>query len=298
MASVCLTASMAKLDDGETTGADATFSLAGLAEHTGVPARTIRYYQSEGLLARPGKHGREAVYGGEHVERLELIIELRDRGLTLTAIKELVTAHHPARTVAEWLGIDSTLSVPWSDDRPKVLDRDEIRTLLGPRRKGMLADLQEYGFVRPDESGMWIVTSPYLLDLALQLQDAGIDLEITARLRDLLNERLEHTVDEAVTLIVDRVGAGFAGRGRAGELATALGALRPVAREMTSLILAQQVERALRELVHVGPVAVRRAARRRARAQRQREDQGRGTGDPVAVEPGVAEPVDQAVGRP
>lgn len=264
----------------------AAYPLAELAERSGVPARTIRYYQSEGLLPRPAKQGRGAVYGPEHVERLELIIELRDRGLTLNAIKELVTAHHPARTVAEWLGIDSTLSVPWSDDRPRVETRDEIRELLGPRRRGMLADLQEYGFVRPDESGMWIVPSPYLLDLALQLQDAGIDLEISAKLRDLLNERLAFAVDEAVKLIVDRVGAGFAGRGGAGELATALGALRPVAREMTSLILAQQVERALRELVHLGPVAVRRAARRRLKEQRQREE-------PLPEAPG-----DQPVGSP
>ena len=45
------------------------------------------------------------------------------------------------------------------------------------------------------------------------------------------------------------------------ELATAVGALRPVARETTSLILAQEVERALRELVDRGPEAIARARR-------------------------------------
>jgi hypothetical protein len=67
---------------------------------------------------------------------------------------------------------------------------------------------------------------------------------------------------------------------------------------MTSLILAQQVERALRELVHVGPVAVRRAARRRARAQRQRDDQGRGVVAVSADPPGGAGLADQPTGRP
>ncbi len=245
-----------------------TYSLTELSEVTGVPARTVRYYQSEGLLARPERHGREAVYRPEHVERLELIIELRDRGLTLTAIKELVTVEHPARTVATWLGVDSTLSVPWSEDRPRVVTRDELRELIGSGRRGLLADLQDAGFVRPDEaSGMWIVASPDLLDLALQLQDAGIDVEISGKLRDLLSERLAIAVDEAIKLIVERVGTGFAGRASADELATALGALRPVAREMTSLILAQQVERGLRELVHSGPMAVVHRARRRRRAE-------------------------------
>jgi DNA-binding transcriptional MerR regulator len=242
-----------------------TYSLAEVAEHTGVPGRTIRYYQSEGILPRPRRSGREAIYGAEHVERLELIIELRDRGLTLGAIKDLVTAHHPSRTVAQWLGIDATLTVPWSQDRLRVMTRDELRELIGPTRRGLLADLQEAGFIRPDESGMWMVPSPALLDLALTLQDAGIDVEISGKLRDLLSERLAKAVDEAVKLIVERVGAGFAGRASADELATALGALRPVAREMTGLILAQHVERALAELVNLGPMAVRRAARKRLR---------------------------------
>ncbi len=241
------------------------YPLAVLSAHTGIPSRTIRYYQSEGLLPKPQRHGREAIYGPEHLERLELIVELRDRGLTLSAIKDLVTAHHPTRTVAQWLGIDSSLSVPWSQDRPRVMSRDELRELIGGQRRGLFADLQDAGFIRPDEVGRWVVTSPALLDLALTLQDAGIDVEISGRLRDLLSDRLATAVDEAVKLIVERVGAGFAGRASADELETALGALRPVAREMTGLILAQQVERALAELVHLGPVAVRRAARRRLR---------------------------------
>ena len=247
-----------------------SYSLARLAELTDVPSRTIRYYQSEGLLPRPQRHGREAVYGPDHLERLELIIELRDRGLTLTAIKQLVTAHHPSRTVAQWLGIDASLSTPWSQDRARVMSRDELRELIGRPRRGLFADLQESGFVRPDESGRWVVPSPALLDLALTLQDAGIDVEISGRLRDLLSDRLATAVDDAVRLIVERVGAGFAGRASADELEIALGALRPVAREMTSLILAQQVERALAELVVLGPLAVRRAVRRRLREQTAR----------------------------
>ena len=57
-------------------------------------------------------------------------------------------------------------------------------------------------------------------------------------------------------LLVERTGAGFAGGASAEELATALGALRPIAGETTSLILAQEVERALRELVGAGPAAL------------------------------------------
>ena len=120
----------------------------------------------------------------------------------------------------------------------------------------MLAELQDAGYVQPADAGTWLVPSPALLDLALQLHDAGIEVELSAQLRDLLRRRLAKAVDDAVKLLVERTGAGFAGNATAAELATAVGALRPIARETTSLILAQEVERALRQLVDSGPAAL------------------------------------------
>ena len=239
--------------------AEPTYGLQELADRSGLPIRTIRWYQSQGLLPKPAKNGREAVYRDEHLERLGLIAELRDRGLTLIAIRDLVAHERPARTVAEWLGIDATLTAPWSDDRPRIVDRDELAALVSSRRPGLLAELQDAGYVKPTDGGAWLVPSPTLLGLALQLHDAGIDVELTGQLRDLLRRRLAKAVDDAVKLMVERTGAGFAGAASPAEVATAIGALRPIARETTSLILAQEVERALRELVGAGPAALERA---------------------------------------
>jgi DNA-binding transcriptional MerR regulator len=252
---------MADVADDPSAPAEAepTYGLQELADRSGLPIRTIRWYQSQGLLPKPAKSGRDAVYRDEHLERLGLIAELRDRGLTLIAIRDLVARERPARTVAEWLGIDATLTAPWSDDRPRIVDRDELAALISSRRPGLLAELQDAGYVKPTDGGAWLVPSPTLLDLALQLHDAGIDVELTGQLRDLLRRRLAKAVDDAVKLMVERTGAGFAGGASPAEVATAIGALRPVARETTSLILAQEVERALRELVGAGPAALERA---------------------------------------
>ena len=267
---MCLTAPVAT-DEGPEGGPDApdapaagepTSTLTQLAERSGLPARTIRWYQSEGLLPKPAKKGRDAVYRAEHLERLALIAELRDRGLTLVAIRDLVKQERPSRTVAQWLGIDATLTAPWSDDRPRVVDRDELTALIHGRRPGLLAELQDAGYVKPADAGTWLVPSPTLLDLALQLQDAGIDLELSGQLRDLLRRRLAKVVDDAIKLFVEHTGAGFAGNATPEELATAVGALRPIARETTGLILAQEVERALRQLVDAGPAAIERAIKR------------------------------------
>lgn len=65
--------------------------MAELADLTGVPPRTIRLYIARGLLMGPLRLGRGAVYGEEHVERLNRIRQLQDKGLTLAEILHALT---------------------------------------------------------------------------------------------------------------------------------------------------------------------------------------------------------------
>jgi DNA-binding transcriptional MerR regulator len=61
-----------------------------LADATGIPARTIRFYISRGLLGGPAKAGRGAVYTAAHLERLEKIKALQAEGRHLSEIGPLV----------------------------------------------------------------------------------------------------------------------------------------------------------------------------------------------------------------
>jgi DNA-binding transcriptional MerR regulator len=92
--------------------AQPTFTIDQLAATTGVPSRTIRLYQTKGVLPRPPRPGRVSLYGAEHVDRLRLIGELQDRGLQLCAIRELVTHCDGDVTVREWLGLGDRLRQP------------------------------------------------------------------------------------------------------------------------------------------------------------------------------------------
>lgn len=242
-----------------------TYGLGELAHLSGTSERTIRFYQAEHLLPKPSKKGRDAVYSDDHRQRLVLIGELRERGLTLQTIRELMANERPARTVSEWLDIDATLSAPWSDDRPALVSQTELATIIGRSSASeidLVAELQRAHYVQLQDDGRWLLPSPALLDHALRLRVAGIDIELSARMRDLLRRRLVKAVEDTVKLLVDRVGTGFAGAASLDEVATAVDALRPVAREMTSVILAQEVERALTGLVNAGPKSLLRSSHR------------------------------------
>jgi DNA-binding transcriptional MerR regulator len=61
-------------------------NLTELAAKTGCPGRTIRFYIARGLLPGPGKAGRGASYGPDHVRRISEIRALQANGLTLTEV--------------------------------------------------------------------------------------------------------------------------------------------------------------------------------------------------------------------
>jgi DNA-binding transcriptional MerR regulator len=98
-------------------------SLAELADASGIPARTVRFYIARGLLDGPEIAGRGASYGPAHLERLRQIRQLQQRGKTLAEIaRSLGGAPAAAPQPSAWwhyqVSPDVTVSVradasPW-----------------------------------------------------------------------------------------------------------------------------------------------------------------------------------------
>ena len=63
------------------------YSLTELANLAGVSVRTVRYYQSQGLLSSSGTSGPGAKYGEAHLDRLRLIRRLQREHLPLAEIR-------------------------------------------------------------------------------------------------------------------------------------------------------------------------------------------------------------------
>lgn len=64
-------------------------AVAGAQLGEEISPRTVRLYATQGLVDRPGRDGRSAVYGRRHLLQLLLIRSLAQRGLSLAAIAPL-----------------------------------------------------------------------------------------------------------------------------------------------------------------------------------------------------------------
>ena len=229
---------------------DSDLTIDDLATAAGLPSRTIRFYQTKGLLPRPEMRGRVAHYGPSHVERLRRIAQLQDRGLKIKAIHELLgRVEHGETRLEEWLGLDERLREPWASDESRIVDEKGLSALAGALPPGRIADLVRHGLVTR-RGGSFRVPSLALLQIAIRLEGAGIALDAVADLQRTLRKRLSRTAEElARPFLSRRAGKRVAG---APPLADALRELRPIALEAVRLVFAQEMQRVLREWAESG----------------------------------------------
>jgi DNA-binding transcriptional MerR regulator len=76
-------------------------TIGELAARLGVPVRTVRFWSDEGLVAPPARSGGGyRLYDAPAVARLDLVRTLRELGLGLPAIRELLAQRRSVREVA------------------------------------------------------------------------------------------------------------------------------------------------------------------------------------------------------
>ena len=116
-------------------------TLAELADASGLPARTIRFYIARGLVDGPVKAGRNAVYTGDHLKRLEKIKSLQAKGRMLSEIGDAVAGvservasaaptpwwqHAISDDVVVWTRADSS---PWRTKQVRAAIEEMARRL-------------------------------------------------------------------------------------------------------------------------------------------------------------------------
>ena len=157
------------------------WSVDELARRTGLPVRTIREYQTVGLLPAPRREGRVGRYGAAHVRRLELIARLQRRGHSLAGIRDLLAAWRSGAVIGDVLGLDADELVQ-IDEPGSPLDLEQLAAVLPTLIPDHLDDLLATGVVDRCGPDRYCAPSPSLLQLTVDVVEAGLDADAVVTL--------------------------------------------------------------------------------------------------------------------
>jgi DNA-binding transcriptional MerR regulator len=243
------------------------YTIDELASKTGIPSRTIRFYQAKNVLPPPRKRGRIALYDDSHIERLRAVGQLQDKGLRLRAIRDIVSREDlDSDAIQKWLGVGEKLG-SLSEDAPQLLTEEELKRRLGNPPPGTVSRLLRKGNFQVQGEGVnrrYLVNSPALLDVGRKLFEAGIDIETAITLQEILQRRFAKTARELVQFAITKVGQGFGRSAEPEDIMAALETLfqQGVGAEAVRLIFNKEIERSVQEALQMDANIVPRRPRR------------------------------------
>ncbi|WP_376797196.1 helix-turn-helix domain-containing protein [Thermogemmatispora sp.] len=162
-------------------------SIDELSQATGIPSRTIRFYNTQGLLPPPHKRGRIAYYSGEHVRVLTLIKELKERhNLPLDLIRQLLEIRAQHGEIQMNLALKQRLLRPLATSGQETLFSRELlleQTGIAPE---LLEELLRLELLFPVQSGGQLLFTGddlLLVELYRRLTELGLPLALVTLIR-------------------------------------------------------------------------------------------------------------------
>lgn len=220
-----------------------------LSRAAGVTSRNIRAYQERGLLPPPKKVGRTGYYDEGHLDRLQAIVGLLDRGYSLAAIGEVLGLLERGGDLAELVGLGQALAEPWSVEEPERVTLPDLLRRFPPDIT-VLARAVELELLVPDGDA-YIVPSPQLLWVGEELVRSGVPMSVALDQLALLREDADRLARRFVALFVDYVWEPFVARGmpteELGQITEIAQRLRPTVARAVDPAVAQAMDRAVAE---------------------------------------------------
>lgn len=187
---------------------------------------TVRFYQTKGLLPPPEREGRTAWYSDAHLERLDRIRDLKDKGFTLAAIRRFVEGE--LDRADEALVEALVTSTPAERSAGVLLTRDDLAQQTGVP-PSLLAAIEREGLLTPRSSAsdpLYSEDDVAAVRAGLELLGAGLPLsELLALARghdQAMRETAERAVDLFLRFVRDPIRASTADEGEtAAKLVTA-----------------------------------------------------------------------------
>lgn len=135
------------------------YTVAELAAQAKMTVRNVRAYSTRGLIAPPRLEGRTGFYSAEHLQRLQLIRTLLDRGFTLAAVEEaLLKSPETAPGVA--LDLINILGAAGAEDTAEVISTADLAALSSvPTDHPMFDKLVDLGLLKRLDDDQVLMTN-------------------------------------------------------------------------------------------------------------------------------------------
>lgn len=163
-----------------------------LAQRSGVPSRTIRFYNTQGLLPAPLMRGRVAYYEQEHAVVLRIIRELKEQQhLPLEVIKDLLDIRTRHGAMQMNLALKQRFSRNFSSNEPQLRLSKEDLALHCSVKLEYIDDLTLQELLFPQEiDGKIVYTEDdvQLLELYQHFEQLGLPLALPALIRFQLKQ--------------------------------------------------------------------------------------------------------------
>jgi DNA-binding transcriptional MerR regulator len=182
---------------------DSELTVDELARQADLPVRTIREYQTLGLVPPPARRGRVGMYRAHHVDRLALIRRLQARGYSLAGIGDLLESWRDGGDLGEVLGLtaDQLVHVEEPGAPATLTELARVAPDLVPER---LDDLLAVGVVEECDAGEYCVPSPSLLQLARDATSAGYETDTVIEFLGAIKHATDAVADAAVAALAAR----------------------------------------------------------------------------------------------
>lgn len=217
-----------------------------LARAAGTTVRNVRAYQERGILPRPRRVGRVALYSEVHLVRLRLVGGLLERGYTLANIAELVEASERGEDLGAVLGLDAALVGPWTRPPSGTLSEDELVGTFGEEVRRRTDEAVAIGLLADEGSGTFRVDNPAALEAGRLLVAAGVPLDAVLAVARDLRAQVDTVAAAFVSLVDDHV-VGPLGDLPAPEELGSLGALVAQLRPLVERLVAAALDRAMQD---------------------------------------------------
>jgi DNA-binding transcriptional MerR regulator len=187
-----------------------------LARRAGTTVRNVRLYQERGLLPKPERRGRKAVYSNEHLLRLQLILRLMNRGYSLAAIKDLTDAWDRDHDLGHVLGLKDAVGGRFNREEPLRVTLAELRALYPYTDEDIDECIERdtaMGILVRD-GDEFVIPSPAFFTIGATLVEAGIPMLAVEACAERILTATRQLADGFVRMFLDEIWAPFSAAGK------------------------------------------------------------------------------------